>query len=521
MMSSRRKADAVDQDVVGARGDRHLALERIGLARFVKRHDDDRGAVAAYELRMADKRVLALLERDRIDHRLALHAFQSGFDHREFGGVDHQRHAGDVGLRGNEIEKRRHRLLGIEQALVHVDIEDLRAVFDLVARHRQSCRVIAGGDELAEARRAGDVGTLADIHERNGRRQREGFEAGKPQQRRDARNFARRLAGDGGGDGADVIGRSAATTADDIGDAGSGEFADQRRHGLGTLVVMAEFVGQAGIRICADQCIGDARELGDVRAHLFGAECAIQPDRERRGMRHRIPKRLGRLPGEQPSGAVGNGARNHYRHADAALFHRLLAGEDGGLGVERVEDGLDQQRVDAAIDQSADLFAVGNAQFVEGDGAKARIENVGRDRCGPVGRADRAGDETLAAVLVLRDARGLASEAGAFEVQFVGDFGHAVVGLRDARRGERVGRDDVGAGAEIGEMNGAHRARPAEIEEIVVTADLAIPGVEAGAAIAFLIQAERLDHCAHGAVEHEDPFGGEPAQRFFFGRLDH
>ena len=129
----RRKADAVDQDFVGARGDRRLALERIGLARFVERHDDDRGAVAAYELRMVDKRVLALLKRDRIDHRLALHAFQSGFDHREFGGVDHQRHAGDVGLRGNEIEKRRHRLLGIEEALVHVDIEDLRAVFDLVA----------------------------------------------------------------------------------------------------------------------------------------------------------------------------------------------------------------------------------------------------------------------------------------------------------------------------------------------------------------------------------------------------
>ena len=28
----RRKADAVDQDVVGARGDRGLALERVGLA---------------------------------------------------------------------------------------------------------------------------------------------------------------------------------------------------------------------------------------------------------------------------------------------------------------------------------------------------------------------------------------------------------------------------------------------------------------------------------------------------------
>ena len=65
-------------------------------------------------------------------------------------------------------------------------------------------------------------------------------------------------------------------------------------------------------------------------------------------------------------------------------------------------------------------------------------------------------------------------------------------------------------------MNGAHRVRPAEIEEIVVTADFAIPGVEAGAAIAFFIQAERLDHRPHGAVEHEDPLGGEATQRHLF-----
>ena len=55
----------------------------------------------------------------------------------------------------------------------------------------------------------------------------------------------------------------------------------------------------------------------------------------------------------------------------------------------------------------------------------------------------------------------------------------------------------------------------AEIEQIVVAADLAVPGVEARAAITFLVEAERLDHGAHGAVEHQDALGGEPAQRRF------
>ena len=64
-------------------------------------------------------------------------------------------------------------------------------------------------------------------------------------------------------------------------------------------------------------------------------------------------------------------------------------------------------------------------------------------------------------------------------------------------------------------MDGAHRVRAAEIEKIVVAAHFAVPGVEARAAKAFLVEPERLDHRAHGAVEHENAFGGEPAQRGF------
>ncbi len=36
----------------------------------------------------------------------------------------------------------------------------------------------------------------------------------------------------------------------------------------------------------------------------------------------------------------------------------------------------------------------------------------------------------------------------------------------------------------------------------------------------LLVEAQRLDHGSHGAVEHEDALGRETAQRRFFGRLD-
>ena len=332
---------------------------------------------------------------------------------------------------------------------------------------------------------------------------------------------ARCLAGDGAGDGADVLGRGAAAAADDIDQAGRGEFADQLRHHVRPFVVAAELVGQSGIGIGADQRVGDAGQLGDMRAQFLGAERAIEPERQRRGMRDRVPERFRRLAGQQTAGAIGDGAGNHHRHDDAPRFKLVGDGENRGLGVERVEDGLDQQRIDAAGQEPAHLLGVSEPQLVEGDGAKARIGNVRRDRGGAVGRAERAGDETLAAVFILGEPRRLAGEPRAFRVQFIGDLGHAVIGLRDAGRGKRIGGDDVGAGAEIFEVDGAHRLRPAEIEEIVVAAHFAVPGVEAGAAKAFLVEPERLDHRAHGAVEHENALSGEAAQRGFgFGTRD-
>ncbi len=249
-----------------------------------------------------------------------------------------------------------------------------------------------------------------------------------------------------------------------------------------------------------------------MRAHFLGAERAIEPDRDRRRMRDRIPERFRRLAGEQAAGAVGDGAGNHDRQIDAARGELVGNGEDRGLGIERVENGLDQKRIDAAVDQPAHLLGVSVAQLIEGDGAKAGIGHVRRDRGGAVGRTDGAGDDAFAAVFILCDAGRLAHKPCAIDVQLIGDLRHAVVGLRDPRRREGVGRNDIGAGTEIGEMDGADGIRLRQIEEIVIAAHFAVPGIEARAAKRVLVEAQRLDHRAHGAVEHENAFGGETAQ---------
>ena len=136
----RREVELVDQDVVGALADLGLARKGVGLADLVERHHHHGGAMTPRDVGLVDEFLLAFLHRDRIDDRLALHAFQAGLDHGEFRGIDHHRHAGDVGLGGDEVEEGHHRGFGIEQALVHVDVDDLGAVLDLVARHLQARR---------------------------------------------------------------------------------------------------------------------------------------------------------------------------------------------------------------------------------------------------------------------------------------------------------------------------------------------------------------------------------------------
>ena len=154
-----------DEQLVGALADFDLAFGGVGLADLVERHDHDRGAISAALARELEERPLAFLHADRIDDRLARHAFEPGLDHAPFGAVDHHRHAGDVGLGGDALEEGRHRLLAVEQGLVHVDVDDLRAVLDLVAGDLDRGVIIAGEDQLLEARRAGDVAALADIDE--------------------------------------------------------------------------------------------------------------------------------------------------------------------------------------------------------------------------------------------------------------------------------------------------------------------------------------------------------------------
>ena len=248
-----REAGPVHQNVVAAFADFGLAFKCIRLALLVKCHHHRRSTVSPDQSGMFDERFFTFLEADGVDDRFPLHALESGFDHVPFGRIDHQRHARDIRLGGEQIDELCHRGFGIQHRLVHVDVNDLRAIFNLLARDADRFGILAVQDQTGEHFRTGHVGTLADIHEQRATADVEWFQPGQPQPRIDDRGFSRRHILDRFGDRPDVGRRGTTATASDIEETACGECLNQPGRLVRLFVVarVRQWVGQTGIRVRA------------------------------------------------------------------------------------------------------------------------------------------------------------------------------------------------------------------------------------------------------------------------------
>ncbi len=111
---------------------------------------------------------------------------------------------------------------------------------------------------------------------------------------------------------------------------------------LGRVVILTELVRQARVRVHADPSLGYFRQLFYIRAQIIGAERAVEPDRERPDMADRVVECLERLARQRAPGRIGDRPGDHDGDCRAARLEQRLERVDSGLGVERVEDRLDE-----------------------------------------------------------------------------------------------------------------------------------------------------------------------------------
>ena len=266
----RRQAGFLHQQAMAAPHDGLAAFQRIRLPVLVEGHHHHRGAVALAQPRLFQERGLAGLEADGVDDALALHAAQAGLDHAPIAGIDHHRHPGDVRFAHGEMQEPAHGGHAVGHAFVHVHVDDLGAALHLLPRHVQRRGEIVGFHQTAKLGRTRHVGALADVDEERFAVDAHRLQPGQRQRWRWRWRPPRRGPPGPGGDGADVFRRGAAAAPDHVHQAPIDEFAERRGHLFGRLVVAAEGVWQAGVRVDADERAGDRRQRFDVRPQRRG-----------------------------------------------------------------------------------------------------------------------------------------------------------------------------------------------------------------------------------------------------------
>src|SRR6185503_7652608 len=118
----------------------------------------------------------------------------------------------------------------------------------------------AGEHEAREGLGAGDVGALADVDEQRRVVDVERLEAREAQGRAALGRLARRDAAQRVGERGDVLWRGAAAAPGEVDPAGARPLADLARHRLRRVLVLAEGVGQARVRMARGEPLSDARE---------------------------------------------------------------------------------------------------------------------------------------------------------------------------------------------------------------------------------------------------------------------
>ncbi len=274
----RIETDLVDKQTIRALTDLKLPVGLGGLAVLIERHDHHGRAVLVHDASLLQKVRLALLQTNTIRDAFALEDLEAGLDHGKVRRIDTNGHARHVRLTRQQVEELGHASHGVQHALVEVDVQDLRAILHLILGHLERRVVLVLLDELEELARAGHVAALADVDKVGVLADAEGLQA--RQDRVALVDGGGRLArfdvGDGPGDRANVCGRGAAAAAHHVDEAVTSKAQHVLRHGLGRLVVLAERVRQARVRVARHVSGRVVADRFDERTHLLRAQRTVQ-----------------------------------------------------------------------------------------------------------------------------------------------------------------------------------------------------------------------------------------------------
>ena len=231
----------------------------------------------------------------------------------------------------------------------------------MLARHGERFGVVAVQDQFREGARAGDVGAFANIDEQRIVADVDRLQTGQAQTFFDLWCQARRALRDDIRNCFDVLWRGATTTAGDIEPTRRCPLLMNAANSAGNSSYSAIALGRPAFG-CADTRHRRCAHFLDVRSQFARQVRSSKTDGDQIRVAHRVVERFDDLAGERATGGVSDGAGDHHGRPVIAIQPARFVffdGENRGFGVERIENGFDQDDIGSAVKQSAQGIAIG------------------------------------------------------------------------------------------------------------------------------------------------------------------
>ena len=267
------------EQVVRPFADLDPSLVGIRLSRLVERHHHHGRAVIFRAHRLLQELLFPVLERDGIRDRLTLNALQSRFQHLPFRRVDHDGHARHVGVRRQHIQEIGHLLRPFQEAIIHVNIKHLRAIFYLFPRDIQCLVVFLLLNQPEETAGTGHVAPLTDIQEVDLRGHLQQLQPRETHVLGRVRLAVRRGPFHHTSIFFNVFRRGSAAPPHDVYQFLVDKLFHLRRHLLRRFVVFSQLVGQSRVGVHADIERCQLAQLFNIRFQVCRSQRTVQPDR--------------------------------------------------------------------------------------------------------------------------------------------------------------------------------------------------------------------------------------------------
>ena len=219
------------------------------MALLIEGHHDNRSAVTPDDGSFSQELLLAVLKADAVDNRFALHVLQACEQDIPLGRIDHHRYGRDDRIACDKPQVPGHRLDAIEQRIVHVDVDDRRAVLDLLSGYFHGLFKLVVANQIRKGLRTCHVGPFPNHRKPGFWPQCGGFLTAQPRPDNRLRGYSRWDISNSLRDRSNVIRCRTAATSDDVQPTVSSEILDVVGHSRRCKVVLSKRIGKSGVGV--------------------------------------------------------------------------------------------------------------------------------------------------------------------------------------------------------------------------------------------------------------------------------